>query len=634
MQGRRHLRQRSLTFMQNVYHHTACGVPRFAADLASRGTPPLENGGCIPENSAFGNLMMAGDGIRSMTAIPEHLAVLSDQTMDFSTPPTSKEPVECSANAGKAEGQVPTAQSRSEQWVLAASETGVGVPSVLTNAPSPREDSDDVEVADTGYEQAVILADSPIAPDDEKKPADGEPVVDTAILALRQDPTADALPSAASGLSEATELQSFEPAHFVEERQVQAKPELARNEMAPGASATSQELETAKEPDPRKEPKPHLEGTGISDVRTVTGMPDAESAKAASASIFTGDRAVFGAELSPEQQGGIGESGTQIPIARFSSEAEHAKPPRMISSRFGAISGVDGATEAERGTQAKTSFPEGAKREQLPVSELRSTESVAVGNVKHPASMENVSGNGDGAINRLMSADSSMPRERRESYSENALFSLKGRDGRGAAIPPPERAGMPVAPIESETIFTQPVAEYSRSDEVEAEFAKDGSSFLASASNQTDGSASLAKQALSSQIAAKAVREAAVQVAEITRNAAEGKVEVRLNPEELGRLSISFLTRDSAMAISILAERPETMDLVRRNIGELLQELRDIGFQELSVDVGSSHENGAASKDTSAEKLLSDDTDAPEIKTRPVAITERLFRSSGIDVRI
>ena len=42
-----------------------------------------------------------------------------------------------------------------------------------------------------------------------------------------------------------------------------------------------------------------------------------------------------------------------------------------------------------------------------------------------------------------------------------------------------------------------------------------------------------------------------------------GAVEIALNPEELGRVSIVLNGRDDGFYVTIAAERPETLDLMR-----------------------------------------------------------------------
>lgn len=71
-------------------------------------------------------------------------------------------------------------------------------------------------------------------------------------------------------------------------------------------------------------------------------------------------------------------------------------------------------------------------------------------------------------------------------------------------------------------------------------------------------------------------------------------VELLLNPEELGRVKLTLHHGDGSMSVSIAAERPETMDLLRRHIDLLADQLRDIGYRDLAFDfTGNNNEDTA-----------------------------------------
>ncbi|MFN6951411.1 MAG: flagellar hook-length control protein FliK [Albidovulum sp.] len=59
-------------------------------------------------------------------------------------------------------------------------------------------------------------------------------------------------------------------------------------------------------------------------------------------------------------------------------------------------------------------------------------------------------------------------------------------------------------------------------------------------------------------------------------------VELTLSPEELGRVRMTLSTQDGALSLNIQADRPETMDLLRRNIDQLARDFRDLGFTDMS----------------------------------------------------
>jgi len=58
--------------------------------------------------------------------------------------------------------------------------------------------------------------------------------------------------------------------------------------------------------------------------------------------------------------------------------------------------------------------------------------------------------------------------------------------------------------------------------------------------------------------------------------------EIRLSPEELGKVRISMTAGEAGMVVNIFAERQETTDLMRRHIDTLAREFQSLGYEELS----------------------------------------------------
>jgi len=82
------------------------------------------------------------------------------------------------------------------------------------------------------------------------------------------------------------------------------------------------------------------------------------------------------------------------------------------------------------------------------------------------------------------------------------------------------------------------------------------------------------------------------QVAEAARRLPDGTVEVRLSPEELGRVRLSLAPGDSGLVVHLVAERPETLDLMRRHVDLLAGDLRQQGFAGLSFSFGRDNGTG------------------------------------------
>ncbi|MFN3936825.1 MAG: flagellar hook-length control protein FliK [Gemmobacter sp.] len=68
------------------------------------------------------------------------------------------------------------------------------------------------------------------------------------------------------------------------------------------------------------------------------------------------------------------------------------------------------------------------------------------------------------------------------------------------------------------------------------------------------------------------------QVADAVVRMSSGRVELSLEPAELGRVRLTLVQEGEIMRVVVQAERPETLDLMRRSSGQLAADLRDLGF--------------------------------------------------------
>lgn len=57
---------------------------------------------------------------------------------------------------------------------------------------------------------------------------------------------------------------------------------------------------------------------------------------------------------------------------------------------------------------------------------------------------------------------------------------------------------------------------------------------------------------------------------------------IRLSPEELGQVRMTLRTSETGLTLAISAERPETSEMMRRNIDVLAQEFQSLGFENLN----------------------------------------------------
>lgn len=70
------------------------------------------------------------------------------------------------------------------------------------------------------------------------------------------------------------------------------------------------------------------------------------------------------------------------------------------------------------------------------------------------------------------------------------------------------------------------------------------------------------------------------------------RIEIRLDPEELGSVRVTMVADGDRMRVVIMTERPETLELLRRNVGDLAQEFRNLGYEGSSFSFGHSGRQG------------------------------------------
>ena len=122
-------------------------------------------------------------------------------------------------------------------------------------------------------------------------------------------------------------------------------------------------------------------------------------------------------------------------------------------------------------------------------------------------------------------------------------------------------------------------------------------------------------------------------IVEMTKSGNDGPLELALSPEELGRLTISIKHDGDFVRVTVIADRPETLDLMRRHAGDLVADLRQAGFSGASLSFGQGGQGGqprfvpaeTATKDQSPPQHL-----PPE--TKPTA-PNRSRKGSGVDLR-
>lgn len=82
------------------------------------------------------------------------------------------------------------------------------------------------------------------------------------------------------------------------------------------------------------------------------------------------------------------------------------------------------------------------------------------------------------------------------------------------------------------------------------------------------------------------------QISEALISPHDDVLEITLSPAELGKIRLSLHSTDGALQVTIHAEKPETLDLMRRNTEQLSRDLRSLGHADINFSF-SPHSGGS-----------------------------------------
>jgi hypothetical protein len=123
------------------------------------------------------------------------------------------------------------------------------------------------------------------------------------------------------------------------------------------------------------------------------------------------------------------------------------------------------------------------------------------------------------------------------------------------------------------------------------------------------------------------------QLAEVIHTSGSKSVDVALNPEELGRVRLSISQAEGGLVVNVQAERPETLDMLRRNIDQLDQELKLLGYADPGFSF--SHEGGDANQERDG--ISTENSIAADQQETPVDDADNRsspLNTAGLDIRL
>ncbi|WP_143733016.1 flagellar hook-length control protein FliK [Pontibaca methylaminivorans] len=119
-----------------------------------------------------------------------------------------------------------------------------------------------------------------------------------------------------------------------------------------------------------------------------------------------------------------------------------------------------------------------------------------------------------------------------------------------------------------------------------------------------------------------------VQAIEILIRQPSRSMEITLNPQELGHVRMTITHNGSGVNVSVLADRPETLDLLRRHVDQLAAEFLELGYAEVGFSFGADPREGRRGEDAFPDRPPPAPDEAPKVFTfiRPSA--------DGLDLRL
>lgn len=130
-------------------------------------------------------------------------------------------------------------------------------------------------------------------------------------------------------------------------------------------------------------------------------------------------------------------------------------------------------------------------------------------------------------------------------------------------------------------------------------------------------------------------RHISLQIAETFQRVGNRPVDLTLNPVELGRVRINLQTADGTVIVHVAAERPETLDLMRRHVNILAQEFHAIGYGEAKFSFAGQGSGDQRDQKSPPDELRDGETsEATEHLAAPSSEAASMILSDRVDIRV
>ncbi|WP_161635611.1 flagellar hook-length control protein FliK [Actibacterium mucosum] len=129
----------------------------------------------------------------------------------------------------------------------------------------------------------------------------------------------------------------------------------------------------------------------------------------------------------------------------------------------------------------------------------------------------------------------------------------------------------------------------------------------------------------------------AAQVSSALSSSASDVIELTLQPEELGRVRLSLNPSDAGISVAVTAERAETLDLIRRHLDQLSQDLRQQGYRDVRFEFGQNMQDHPQSPPNPQFQDTQEQPSEPiyaETVPQSAQVHLNIGVSTGVDIRL
>ncbi len=125
------------------------------------------------------------------------------------------------------------------------------------------------------------------------------------------------------------------------------------------------------------------------------------------------------------------------------------------------------------------------------------------------------------------------------------------------------------------------------------------------------------------------------QIAEALQQMPNRPVEISLSPKELGQVRLAVSATEAGIVVTVMAERSETMDLLRRHINGLESAFQDIGYSNIAFSFSGGEQSGDGKNRDPEDRQTSVLSDHPAEPTEAITrIDMNSGQIAGLDIRL